>query len=272
MLPRPPATDERAQRQLAPVAGDQLQLVAAARDPVVDDREHPRRPALVAVDVADRPPARELDRRRVEVLAVGDGERCPIGVGEIAVVAEREPDRGRGAGCGGERPRRAAAPSGVVGAAAAALRGPVIASVTRASKPVGGSIDGATISSSSASAESRSIRARHSGHSVRWSSAQARSSPSAIPSATSAPSSRSRSQSAGLIGPPPRVAAKLLRRGSDPRLRGPERDLLDLADLTRRVAVTAPPAAARAAARRAARRAPRAARPGRRREPGARAR
>src|SRR5918996_4522693 len=96
---------ELAQGQLLTGIRDQLEPVAAGRDAVVDQRQHPRGAALVAVDVADLAPARELQRRGVEVLAVRDRERVAVGVGELAFVGERDPYGARGQGRGARRRR-----------------------------------------------------------------------------------------------------------------------------------------------------------------------
>ena len=215
------AVGDRHAPEREPLAGvgHDLELVVAVGDAVVDDRQHPRGAALVAVDVADLLAARELHRRRVEVLAVGDRERVPVRVGEVAVVGEREPDRA-------PRRRRRRRVAATTGSASRRRRrgrsrdagGLAMASPTRPSKPAGGSTAGARSRSSSARVESRSIRARHPGQPSRWSSAQARSSPSAMPSATSAAISRRCSQSAGVISLPPRPGPPTCpRRSSAPR-------------------------------------------------------
>src|SRR5918996_3117606 len=102
-----------------------------------------------------------------------------------------------------------------------------IASTTRDSNPAGGSSTGATTSRSSATCDSWSTSRRHSSQVDRCRSASARFSPSAIPSAISAASSR---VSSHLIGGLQRIA-ELEHGGSDSGLGGPQRDVLELADL-----------------------------------------
>ena len=136
---------ELAQRELAAVGGDELELVAAVRDAVVDDREHPRGAPLVAVDVAGLLVAGELERRRVEVLAVGHGQRRRDrswrGRGRRRARSTRRRRRRRPRQ---GRRRRAARSAASPRAGRRRARDELaIASATRASKPAGGSATGA---------------------------------------------------------------------------------------------------------------------------------
>src|SRR3954471_5149155 len=112
-----------------------------------------------------------------------------------------------------------------------ARRGGAIAARTRSSKPAGGSSSGATRSRSSTTFVSCSSSRRQSRQWAACASTRARSSPLAIPSASSAVISRISSQSALICRL--QCPAKSCHPCPDPRLRGPDRDVLDLADLVR---------------------------------------
>ena len=246
------------------VLGDQLEPVGAGLDPVVDHRQDPRGPALVAVDVADLLAAGQLERRGVEVLAVGDRERLAVGVGELAVVAEREPDRARRPA----PPRRARRrPAARAAARAPARRRGRIASATRASNPAAARRPGRAAAARRRPRRAARRRARHvravgevvqrpaRGPRRRRSRARARRRARAA-----ARSRRSSHPSLARSSSRPARPAELLHRGADSGLRGPERDLLDRADLARRVAEQRRQQQRSALLARAARRAPRAAR------------
>src|SRR5436190_3729237 len=106
-------------------------------------------------------------------------------------------------------------------------------STTRLSNPTGGSCRGASTRSSSATSESSSMKRRQSEQRARCSSALARSSPSAMPRASSGASSRNSVQPLLPLIACLQVGAELQKRGADPGLGGAERRVLHLADLPR---------------------------------------
>ncbi len=97
-------------RDGAAVGRNPLKLIRPVVRTCVHDREYPRGAALIAVHIADILAVGHRHRRRSEALAVGHRERGAIGVGEVAVVREPDPDRGRCEPGGGESGDRDAQP------------------------------------------------------------------------------------------------------------------------------------------------------------------
>src|SRR3984957_12043102 len=156
-----------------------------------------------------QPPASQLDSFRPKPR---DGLSWRTGAGA-----------GAGAGAGWARPRR---------------------SITRVSKPAGGSMAGSSPTNSSPVTASWRTFSRHSSHQSRCSSARARSRPVRTPSASSAATSANSAQPisfSSLIAHILREisGAQFLHAVPNPRFRGAKRNTFGLGDLTGRHAVNA---------------------------------
>src|ERR1700722_9756621 len=134
------------------------------------------------------------------------------------------------------RPKRRAGLSGRAGAGAGAGVPRPSRSITRVSKPAGGSMAGSSPTSSSPVTVSRRTFSRHASHRSRWASARARSRPVRTPSASSAATSPNSAQLMSLTSLITHLlveisGAQFLHAVPDPCFRGAQRNALGLGDL-----------------------------------------